>query len=668
MYAAIFWKRLSAICVASAIAVSPLAAQTADSAKPQEPEVEASEDTDLYAPLEVKTFIRISPDIAERRDEIVAFVSSQPGWEIADDDRTEFEVVPNPEYYQDLLFSRLKRYSYDRTTDRLTSPAMDIADIMKWNDPRPHATWADRRGKGKFPGPGRADEDQWALRIPVPVDLGPESGPDLFDRLGAAMQPIARHHALIGFINNSPSDLELCVSNEPAPEGLCLTSTPGAVPTLMYFRPIYIRATSERSLPEGMRSMTFVAIAPNRAIIPLGTVATSSSATADPVTGEQRLLVWGDNYSAPARLEEFGHYHIMAIATAEPIDPAVWAIRPGDTVLPPSCGDPVVEKLCGAMRGVFDFGGDGVANAALGEIDVFSDLVYGVAPVGGNLAGLKDGKWQAQLFLPREGAPLAVSGARGPGAVQRQNFEKSHKCGGSYLGDGFILTAAHCVAKRELGELQVRLGTLDIAVGGSNFPIVAMAIHGDYGKTRGNADIAVLKIRPDSRLAALERKGLLGKIDLAPPMERLANGTTVMMTGWGFTGATDGGSEPVDSRGNAQRNARYLTRVNMATRPSGDCTRFAKMSSFGDADIICAKAIKDGEDACFGDSGGPLTRLVGERRVLVGIVAAGIGCAQAGVPGVYTRVAAFRQWIDQAKLAAAVPGKHVLDKAGRAVR
>lgn len=667
MDAAFLWRRLPALCTAAVIAVSPLAAQSADSAKPREPEVEASEDTDPYAPLEVKTYIRISPDIAERRDEIVEFVSQQPGWAIADDDRTEFEVVPNPEYYQDLMFSRIKRYSYDRAMDRQISPAMDIADIMRFNDPRPHATWIDRRGKGKFPGPGRATEDQWALRVPVPVDLGPENGPDLLDRLRATMQPIARHHALIGFINNFPSDLELCISNEPAPEGFCPVSSPGAVPTLMYFRPIYIRASSANPRPDGMRSMTFVAVAPNRAIIPLGTVPTVASATADLATGERGLLVWGDNYSAPARLEEFGHYHIMAIATAEPIDPEVWTIQPGDTALPASCGDPVIQKLCGAMRGVLDFGGEGTADAAMAAVDIFSDRVYGVAPVGGNLAGLKDGKWQAQLFLPRDGAPLAVSGAPGPGAVQRQNFEKSHKCGGSYLGDGYILTAAHCVARRAVGELQVRLGTLDIALGGSNFPIVAMAIHADYGKARGNADIAVLRIRPDSRLATLERKGLLGKIDLAPPMERLANGTPVMITGWGFTGATEGGSETVDSSGNTQRNARYLTRVNMATKPAGQCTEFDKLASFNDAEIICAKALKEGEDACFGDSGGPLTRLVGDRRVLVGIVAAGIGCAQKGVPGVYTRVAAFRQWIEQAKLAVAVPGKHVIDRAGRAV-
>lgn len=32
--------------------------------------------------------------------------------------------------------------------------------------------------------------------------------------------------------------------------------------------------------------------------------------------------------------------------------------------------------------------------------------------------------------------------------------------------------------------------------------------------------------------------------------------------------------------------------------------------------------------------------------VLVGIVSAGIGCAQPGIPGIYIRTGAFEQWLD----------------------
>jgi hypothetical protein len=61
--------------------------------------------------------------------------------------------------------------------------------------------------------------------------------------------------------------------------------------------------------------------------------------------------------------------------------------------------------------------------------------------------------------------------------------------------------------------------------------------------------------------------------------------------------------------------------------------------------MVCAGDSNGGEDSCQGDSGGPLimTNSDGEYE-LIGIVSWGYGCAEAGYPGVYSKVWSKLDW------------------------
>ena len=63
--------------------------------------------------------------------------------------------------------------------------------------------------------------------------------------------------------------------------------------------------------------------------------------------------------------------------------------------------------------------------------------------------------------------------------------------------------------------------------------------------------------------------------------------------------------------------------------------------------MICAGGGK--VDSCQGDSGGPLIVNTGKKLTLVGVTSWGYGCGIEGSPGVYTKVANYIDWIENAK-------------------
>lgn len=219
--------------------------------------------------------------------------------------------------------------------------------------------------------------------------------------------------------------------------------------------------------------------------------------------------------------------------------------------------------------------------------------------------------------------------------------------GNVYLGGGvlvspmYVLTAAHKVAGYVNGGIKAKLGAWDSQNTTEPFKDISISkvtIHPQYDPLNLKNDIAVLRL---SSAAPIATSPNINTACL--PSGAVAAGTRCWATGWGKnafgpTGMYQNILKEVD--------VPVLTQAACLTALSN--TRLGiTASSFLDSSTMCAGG-EMGKDACTGDGGSPLVCGTNNGPFqVIGLVTWGIGCADAGVPGVYTNVFNFLHWITQ---------------------
>jgi len=220
------------------------------------------------------------------------------------------------------------------------------------------------------------------------------------------------------------------------------------------------------------------------------------------------------------------------------------------------------------------------------------------------------------------------------------------------LGTRKVITAAHKLKKiGKTDQLKVRVGEYDASgfnppetVRHQEYTVTRILVHPKFSAKRLDHNLAILTVDRNIGLrdANVNTACLPSCEDQFDFRFRNGTGSRCWVAGWGKNenGEFQFIQKKVDLPLFERTRCNGVLKVKMNERQRGLGDRFSLSSS-----ELCAGG-EPGKDACTGDGGSPLVcQAQSGRWTVVGLVAWGIGCAS-DVPGVYTRISYFKDWIN----------------------
>ncbi|WP_132743317.1 trypsin-like serine protease [Vibrio crassostreae] len=208
-------------------------------------------------------------------------------------------------------------------------------------------------------------------------------------------------------------------------------------------------------------------------------------------------------------------------------------------------------------------------------------------------------------------------------------------CGASFIGERYVLTAAHCVEGNGREDLDVVIGVSNLSASQAaqhRYAVDNIYVHEYYNSAATGNDIAIIELveKPAESVVNLVDGYVRGNLN---------DGQMLTVMGWGDQDASDGYSS---------KSELYQVNVPLVNQYQCNTVPYSGYSSIG-SDAFCAGYSDGGYDSCQGDSGGPIVVSTNGVYEQLGIVSWGKGCAEANAYGVYTNISYFDDWIDEQK-------------------